>query len=182
MYVCVCGLTFTPATRTPSADLTTFLKKSSNFSFLFFPRTLSCHHNNMSHDIKKLPQHDHMTPRVCRNGSCVTWTHILVVLQKNVEIEVFPEDWVGSDAAQKDLVHGDGFLEDGQILSETERKASQGTAQGQMRQKWGAGTHASSSCFILVNSSFVMEPSPSPSFCSFSLDASKSGLGGAGGI
>lgn len=50
-----------------------------------------------------------------------------------------------------------------------------------MKRK-GAGTHASSSCFILVNSSFVMDPSPSPSFCSFSLDASKSGLGGAGGI
>lgn len=34
-------LTLTPATRTPSADFTTFLKKSSSFSFLFFPRTLS---------------------------------------------------------------------------------------------------------------------------------------------
>lgn len=122
-----------------------------------------------------------MTPGVYRNGRCVTWTHILVVLQKNVEIEVFPENWVGSNAAQKDLVHGNGFLEDGQILSETEGKASQGTAQVQMRQK-GAGTHASSSCFILVNSSLVMDPSPSPSFCSFSLDASKSGRGGAGGI
>lgn len=43
-------------------------------------------------------------------------------------------------------------------------------------------THASSSCFILVNSSLVMEPSPSPNFWSFSLEASKSGLGGAGGI
>lgn len=43
-------------------------------------------------------------------------------------------------------------------------------------------TYASSSCFIFVNSSFVIEPSPSPSFCSFSLEASKSGLGGAGGI
>lgn len=35
-------VTLTPATRTPSADFTTFLKKSSSFSFLFFPRTLSC--------------------------------------------------------------------------------------------------------------------------------------------
>jgi hypothetical protein len=43
-------------------------------------------------------------------------------------------------------------------------------------------TYASSSCFIFVNSSFVIDPSPSPSFCSFSLEASKSGLGGAGGI
>lgn len=33
--------TLTPATKTPSADFTTFLKKSSSFSFLFFPRTLS---------------------------------------------------------------------------------------------------------------------------------------------
>ena len=43
-------------------------------------------------------------------------------------------------------------------------------------------TYASSSCFIFENSSFVMVPSPSPSLCNFSLDASKSGLGGAGGI
>lgn len=43
-------------------------------------------------------------------------------------------------------------------------------------------TYASNSCFILVNSSLVMDPSPSPSFCNFSLEASKSGLGGAGGI
>lgn len=43
-------------------------------------------------------------------------------------------------------------------------------------------THASSSCFILLNSSLVILPSPSPSFCSFSRDASKSGLGGGGGI
>lgn len=34
-------VTLTPATKTPSADFTTFLKKSSSFSFLFFPRTLS---------------------------------------------------------------------------------------------------------------------------------------------
>lgn len=46
----------------------------------------------------------------------------------------------------------------------------------------GLGTHASSSCFILENSSRVMELLPSPNFCSFSLEASKSGLGGAGGI
>lgn len=43
-------------------------------------------------------------------------------------------------------------------------------------------TYASNSCFILVNSSFVIVPSPSPNFCNFSRDASKSGLGGAGGI
>lgn len=43
-------------------------------------------------------------------------------------------------------------------------------------------THASNSCFILLNSSRVMFPSPSPSFCNFSRDASKSGLGGHGGI
>lgn len=43
-------------------------------------------------------------------------------------------------------------------------------------------TYASSSCFILVNSSRVIVPSPSPSFCNFSREASKSGLGGQGGI
>lgn len=109
------------------------------------------------------------------------WTHILVVLQKNMEIEVFPENWVSSNAAQKDLMHGNSFLKDGQILSEIETGILVRRQQIQMKRK-GAGTHASSSCFILVNSSFVMDPSPSPSFCSFSLDASKSGLGGAGGI
>lgn len=41
LLVLLC-VTLTPATRTPSADFTTFLKKSSSFSFLFFPRTLSC--------------------------------------------------------------------------------------------------------------------------------------------
>lgn len=55
-----------------------------------------------------------------RKGRCVMWTHILVVLQKNMEIEVFPENWVSSNAAQKDLMHGNSFLKDGQILSETE--------------------------------------------------------------
>lgn len=35
------NFTFTPETMTPSADLTMFLKKSSSFSFLFFPRTLN---------------------------------------------------------------------------------------------------------------------------------------------
>lgn len=44
------------------------------------------------------------------------------------------------------------------------------------------GTYASSSCFIFLNSSLVMLPSPSPSRWSFSLDASKSGRGGHGGI
>ena len=43
-------------------------------------------------------------------------------------------------------------------------------------------TYASSSCFIFMNSSLVIVPSPSPSRCSFSREASKSGLGGAGGI
>lgn len=55
-----------------------------------------------------------------RRGRRDMWTHILVVLQKNMEIEVFPENWVSSNAAQKDLMHGNSFLEDGQILSEIE--------------------------------------------------------------
>ncbi|KZR95536.1 Uncharacterized protein APZ42_010702, partial [Daphnia magna] len=36
--------------------------------------------------------------------------------------------------------------------------------------------------FILLNSFAVIEPSPSPSFCNFSLELSNSGLGGGGGI
>ena len=68
---------------------------------------------------------------------------------------------------------------------------SQGRNPGAVRRGWagalsqtgkGGGTHASSSSFILANSSRVIELSPSPNFCSFSLEASKSGLGGAGGI
>lgn len=43
-------------------------------------------------------------------------------------------------------------------------------------------THASSSCFILAYSSFVMLDSPSPNLCIFSRGPSKSGFGGAGGI
>lgn len=43
-------------------------------------------------------------------------------------------------------------------------------------------TYASSSCFILANSSLVIDPSPSPSFCIFSRGPSKSGFVGAGGI
>lgn len=59
---------------------------------------------------------------------------------------------------------------------------SQGRNPRALGWGWGLDTHASSSCFILANSSRVMELSPSPNFCSFSLEASKSGLGGAGGI
>lgn len=47
--------TLTPATRTPSADFTTFLKKSSSFSFLFFPRTLSF----WQQDMKKKKYEEH---------------------------------------------------------------------------------------------------------------------------
>ena len=43
-------------------------------------------------------------------------------------------------------------------------------------------SYASSSCFIFWNSSRVIVASPSPNFCSFSREASKSGRGGAGGI
>lgn len=43
-------------------------------------------------------------------------------------------------------------------------------------------THASSSAFIFWNSVFVIVPSAWPSLYSLSLDSSKSGRGGAGGI
>ena len=62
------------------------------------------------------------------------------------------------------------------------QKKGGGIKQAQLTKATTKITYASSSCFIFVNSSFVMDPSPSPSFCSFSLEASKSGLGGAGGI
>lgn len=53
---------------------------------------------------------------------------------------------------------------------------------GKMHVVFLSCTHASSSCFIFVYSSFVIVASPSPSLCIFSLGLSKSGLGGAGGI
>lgn len=45
-------------------------------------------------------------------------THILIVLKEDMEVEVFPQDGVGSNTAQEDLMHGNGLLEDGQVLSE----------------------------------------------------------------
>lgn len=49
-------------------------------------------------------------------------THILVVLQEDMEVEVLPEDGMSGDAAQEDLVHGHGLLEDGQVLASTDKK------------------------------------------------------------
>lgn len=51
---------------------------------------------------------------VCR---CVV-TYVLVVLQKDVEVEVFPEDRMSRHTTQEHLVHGDGLFKDGQVLSE----------------------------------------------------------------
>lgn len=42
-----------------------------------------------------------------------------------MEVEVFPEDGVSSHAAQEDLVHGDGLLEDGQVLPERDTAVSE---------------------------------------------------------
>lgn len=44
-------------------------------------------------------------------------THVLVVLQEDVKVEVLPEDRMSGHTTQKDLVHGDGLLEDGKVLS-----------------------------------------------------------------
>lgn len=35
-----------------------------------------------------------------------------------MEVQVLPEDGMSGYAAQEDLVHGHGLLEDGQVLSE----------------------------------------------------------------
>lgn len=40
-----------------------------------------------------------------------------------MEVEVFPEDRMSGHATQEDLVHGDGLLKDGQILSEQTHSA-----------------------------------------------------------
>lgn len=49
-------------------------------------------------------------------------THILIVFQEDVEVEVLAEDGVGSDTAQENLMHGHGLLEDGQVLTGKEKK------------------------------------------------------------
>lgn len=49
-------------------------------------------------------------------------THILVVFQEDVEVEVFPEDGVGGDAAQENLMHGNGLLEDCKVLAGAEEE------------------------------------------------------------
>lgn len=97
-----------------------------------------------------------------------------------------------SNTAEENLVHRHSLLEDGQVFAEiqyalvplirTHKQCNTVTEWTILPGVQVKVTHASSSCFILVNSSLVMEPSPSPSFCSFSREASKSGLGGAGGI
>lgn len=57
-------------------------------------------------------------PKVCEVCEVAAVTHVLVVLQEDVEVEVFSEDRMSRHATQEDLVHGDGLLEDGQVLSE----------------------------------------------------------------
>lgn len=63
-------------------------------------------------------------------------THVLVVLQEDVEVEVLPEDRVSCHAAQEDLVHGHGLLEDSQVLSENRQTGSEGDQTGR-RGHWG---------------------------------------------
>ena len=50
-------------------------------------------------------------------------THILVVLQEDVEVEVLPEDRMSRHTTQEDLVHGHCLLKDGQVLSEWKHTA-----------------------------------------------------------
>lgn len=50
-------------------------------------------------------------------------THVLVVLQEDVEVEVFPENRMSRHPTQEDLVHGDGLLKDGQVLSENTQQS-----------------------------------------------------------
>ena len=44
---------------------------------------------------------------------CGQVTHVLVVLQEDVEVEVLPEDRMSRHTTQEDLVHGDSLLKDG---------------------------------------------------------------------
>lgn len=98
---------------------------------------------------------------------------------------IIPKNWMMCQPSQKHFVHSNSFFECGQVFPARSRNLTVlEPTRSSIYNKHITykNTHASSSCFILLNSSRVMFPSPSPSFCNFSRDASKSGLGGHGGI
>lgn len=44
-------------------------------------------------------------------------THILVVLQEDLEVSVLAEDWMGRESLQEDFMHLNGLLKNSQVLS-----------------------------------------------------------------
>ena len=108
---------------------------------------------------------------------CVLRPHIelCLILQKYVKVAVILEGGVASQPLKEHLVLGDlpAQLSITQTVQYSRRTVFLNVAR----------YSASNSCFILLNSSLVSWPdSASPSFCSFSRLASKSGVGGLGGI
>lgn len=60
-----------------------------------------------------------------RRKSALCETHILVVLQENLEVSVFAQNGVGGQSLQKDFVHLDSFLEHSQVFSTKQRKINE---------------------------------------------------------
>ncbi len=75
-------------------------------------------------------------PKVCEVCEVAAVTHVLVVLQEDVEVEVFSEDRMSRHATQEDLVHGDGLLEDGQVLSEWRHTSVRGRNSLRWTSSW----------------------------------------------
>lgn len=127
--------------------------------------------------------------RRCRKTSCIATVFLKIARYSLQKIAGSSRALLGSDYPAPFPFRSPGVRSQGlqlaigdEILGLSGQGGGGGGAGASSQTRKGNSTHASSSCFILANSSRVMELSPSPNFCSFSLEASKSGLGGAGGI
>ena len=113
-------------------------------------------------------------------------THISLKLEEGLVVVVIPELWVRGKSLQKYLMHCHRLLECGQILPAEREGGREGWREGERgggRERgvdgWREGrmfesrrdhlsllnntethSYASSSCFILVYSSFVIDSSP----------------------
>lgn len=97
-----------------------------------------------------------------------------------MQMGVLAKDRMAGETGEEHFMHCDRFLERCQIFTDGKKKKREECEK--RMDKRVSFNYASSSCFILVNSSLVMVPSPSPKRWSFSREASKFGRGGGGGI